>query len=358
MKLIKNLLFITILFCPLTFQIEAITINKLNIDLEYPWGMTWIDTNSMLVTQKNGKLFLIDTEKVTQIEIEHEIPSVQVGQGGLLDIASEGNNIWITCSITKKGKYTTALYSAKLENNRLTNIELIFEALPYLSSTKHFGSRIEIKGDYLYVSIGERGGGMIAQDTSNAVGSIIRLNKNGSIPKDNPYKENKKWNLELYQIGVRNPQGMAIDPFSGNIYISNHGPKGGDFIGPVLKGTNYGWKQIAWGGINYTGTKVGDGNEWEPGFLKPDYTWVPSIGIGGIKFYSGKAFPQWKNHLLVGSLKFEYLSILIREDGDFIKEEIIFKDKIGRVRDIEINLAGEIFLISDEKNTSLYKLTP
>ncbi|QEN04486.1 PQQ-dependent sugar dehydrogenase [Thiospirochaeta perfilievii] len=333
-------------------------IKELDINLVYPWGMTWIDDSSMLITQKNGQLFLVNTEDETQIEVEHEIPSIQAGQGGLLDITSENDTVWITCSITKNNKYTTAVYRAKLEKNRLTNLELIFEALPYLNSTIHFGSRIEIKGDYIFVTIGERGGGMIAQDTSNVIGSIIRINKDGSIPKDNPYINNKEWIPQLYQIGVRNPQGISLDPVTGDIFISNHGPKGGDFIGPVVKGSNYGWKQVAWGGVNYSGTVVGDGNIWEPGFLKPDYIWVPSIGIGGIKFYSGKSFPKWNNHLLVASLKFKYLSVLFRDGGDFIKEEIVFKDKIGRIRDIEVNQDGEIFLIADEKDSKLYRLLP
>jgi quinoprotein glucose dehydrogenase len=151
---------------------------------------------------------------------------------------------------------------------------------------------------------------------------------------------------------------MSLDPLSGDVYISNHGPKGGDFIGPVLKGTNYGWKRVAWGGKNYSGTKVGDGNAWEPGLLKPDLVWVPSIGIGGIKFYQGKTFPEWNNSLLVGSLKFRYLSILPRLEDGFGEEQIIFKDKIGRIRDIEINEEGEIFIIADESNTALFKLTP
>ena len=199
---------------------------------------------------------------------------------------------------------------------------------------------------------------MIAQDPTNSIGSIIRIHKNGNNPEDDPYINKPDWLPEIYQIGVRNPQGMTLDPLTKDIYISNHGPKGGDFIGPVLAGTNYGWKQIGWGGTNYSGTKVGDGNAWEPGFLKPDFIWVPSIGIGGVKFYQGKSFPEWQNSLLIGSLKYEYLSILQRKNNKFIEEEIIFKNEIGRVRDIEINTNGDVFLIADESDSSLYILKP
>jgi len=347
-------------FCILFINVSAsgLTLEKTSINLNSPWGISWQDDQHLLITQKSGEIFLIDTINFSQIKIKHNIPSVQYGQGGMLDIISDGNIVWVTCSLEKNGKHTTAIYRAELSEDRLINEKKIYEALPYIQSPYHFGSRLEIKGDYLYASIGERGEGMIAQDTSNSIGSIIRIHKNGNIPIDNPFIESPDWLPEIYQIGVRNPQGMSLDPLSQKIFISNHGPKGGDFIGPVLSGTNYGWKQIGWGGTNYSGTKVGDGNAWEPGFLKPDFIWVPSIGVGGIKFYQGNAFPEWKNSLLVGSLKFKYLSVLHRVNNQFVEEEIIFQNLIGRIRDIEINENGEIFLIADESDSSLYILKP
>lgn len=340
-------------------SLYSLTLEKFNVDLSYPWGMTWVDSTKLLITQKkSAEIVLIDLTKNTSTIIDHQIPVAAFGQGGLLDIISEGNDIWISCSILKERHLTTAIFKSRLENNSLVDSKLIFEAEPYFMNAKHFGSRLVLKDDYLFASIGERGEGMIAQDPSNAIGSIIRIHKDGNPPSDNPYVENANWLPEVFQVGVRNPQGMSLDPLTNTVYISNHGPKGGDFIGPVLKGTNYGWKRVAWGGTNYSGTKVGDGNAWEPGLLKPDYIWVPSIGIGGIKFYEGDLFPEWQNSLLVGSLKFKYLSILHRSEDGFTEEEIIFKDKIGRIRDIEINQKGEIFLLADEPKTSLYKLTP
>lgn len=361
MKIISLFKFFILPFSLILFlssNTSALTLEKTPISLNAAWGMTWLDDTQMLITQKSGEIFLVDTVDHTQIEISHNIPVVQYGQGGLLDIINEGNIVWVTGSIKKDDKYTTAIFRSTLSGNKLANTKLIYEALPYISSPYHFGSRIEILDNYLYISIGERGGGMIAQDVTNSIGSIIRLHKNGDIPNDNPYQEKESWKPELYQIGVRNPQGMSLDPISQKVFISNHGPKGGDFIGPVTAGSNYGWKQIAWGGTNYSGSKVGDGNAWEPGFLKPDFIWVPSIGVGGIKFYKGDAFPDWQGSLLVGSLKFQYLSVLHRDDQKFISEEIIFKDEIGRVRDIEINKKGEIILIADELDSHLYILKP
>ena len=337
----------------------ALSLEKMNVELSYPWGMTWIDSTKILITEKKSKeIILFDTLRNTSSKIKHEIPVAAFGQGGLLDIISEGDTIWISCSIQKEKLLTTAIYKSRLEKNALVETQLIFEALPYILNVNHFGSRLAIKGDYLFASIGERGKGMIAQDTSNAIGSIIRIHKDGSIPNDNPYVDNSDWLPQIFQIGVRNPQGMSLDPLTGDVYISNHGPKGGDFIGPVLKGTNYGWKRVAWGGKNYSGIKVGNGNAWEPGLLKPDHAWVPSIGVGGIKFYQGEAFPEWNNSLLIGSLKFRYLSILPRVGKGFGQEKIIFENKIGRIRDIEINKEGELYLIADEPNTDLFKLTP
>ena len=352
----KTLSYFISSFLFFSFTLWAYDLQRTPVSLDFPWGMTWLDTEHLLITQKSGEIFLVNTKSYEQTSVTHKIPFVQHGQGGLLDIISEGNQVWLSGSVVKEGEFTTAVYQAKFSDNALIEERPIFIAEPYIDSPYHFGSRLEIVGDYLYASIGERGQGNIAQDPSNAIGSIIRLHKNGDIPKDNPYKSLSNWLPELYQIGVRNPQGMSYDPKTNQVFISNHGPKGGDFIGPVIAGSNYGWKKIGWGGTNYTGSPVGDGNAWEPGFLKPDYIWVPSIGIGGIKFYQGEMFPEWKNSLLVSSLKFEYLSVLFRVGEVFEKEEIILKNKIGRIRDIEIDHRGQIYLIADEFNTNLFRL--
>ena len=354
----KKLKFI-IVICIFSTKIQAYKLQKFNLNLNYPWGMTWIDSTKLLITEKKtAQIILFDTSNNISKIISHQIPVAAWGQGGLLDIISENDNIWVTCSIIKNKLLTTAVYKSTLQNDSLVNSELIFEATPYINNAKHFGSRMTIKDDYLYISVGERGKGMIAQDSSNTIGSIVRIHKDGSIPKDNPYVDNSDWSKEIFQIGVRNPQGMDLDPLTNDIFISNHGPKGGDFVGKVIKGTNYGWKKVGWGGTNYSGTKIGDGNAWEPGLLPPDHIWVPSIGVGGIKFYTGNLFPELKNSLLIASLKFQYLSYLPRDNNKFGKEKLMFKNKIGRVRDIEVNTKGEIFLIADENNTTLYKLIP
>ena len=167
-KIIFSKTIFLLIFCfliPFSTHLYSKTLVKTGVSLDNPWGMTWIDDH-LLITQKSGEIFFVNTNDYSQTKIDHSIPFVQHGQGGLLDIVSEKNFIWVTGSIKKNGKYTTAVYSAELKENKLINENLIYEALPYFGNGKHFGSRIEILDDYLYVSIGERGKGMIAQDLS------------------------------------------------------------------------------------------------------------------------------------------------------------------------------------------------
>ena len=177
---------------------------------------------------------------------------------------------------------------------------------------------------------------MIAQDASKHPGSIIRIHLDGSIPKDNPkFKGKSKWLPEIYQIGIRNPQGLTISPYDGKVYISNHGAKGGDWFGEVKKGENYGWKILGWGGKNYSGLPIGP--KWKPGFTKAIQYWVPSIATSAIKIYKGNEFEEWNGHALITSLKDQSLRKLIFDDLLNVQEEIIFKNKIGRIRDIIIH---------------------
>ena len=230
-------------------------------------------------------------------------------------------------------------------------------AKPPLPSKKHFGSRISIKGDTLFASFGERDEGMIAQDPSMHPGSIIRIKTNGSIPKDNPKFTGKdSWLPEIYTIGVRNPQGITISPYNNKIIFSNHGPRGGDHIGEVEAGANYGWKDVAWGGTEYSFLRIGD-KAFKKKYKKPLKTWVPSMAISSIQFYQGNTFPEWQGDLIICSLNGQSLLRLDFEDNQILGEEIIFKNKIGRIRDFEINKEGDIFLISDSPQSSLWKLT-
>ena len=196
--------------------------------------------------------------------------------------------------------------------------------------------------------MGERGAGMIAQDPTKHPGSIIRIHLDGKIPKDNPkFKGKKNWLPEIFQIGVRNPQGMDLSPFDNKIYLTNHGAKGGDWFGEVKYGENYGWKILGWGGTNYTGTKIGP--KWKPGFTKAIKYWVPSIAASSMVIYKGEEFKEWNGNALITSLKDQSLRRIKFKDDNFISEKIIFKGTIGRIRDIEIQKStGKIFLLTDQ----------
>ena len=193
---------------------------------------------------------------------------------------------------------------------------------------------------------GERGQGMIAQDHTKHPGSIIRINLDGSIPKDNPKFINRKnWLPEIYQIGVRNPQGMSLSPFDDKIYLTNHGARGGDWFGTANFGENYGWKILGWGGTNYSGTKIGP--KWKPGFTKAIKYWVPSIAVSAMTIYKGDTFKEWNGDALITSLKDQSLRKLKFNKMKFINEKIIFKGNIGRIRDIKIHKNGDLYLLSD-----------
>jgi len=230
----------------------------------------------------------------------------------------------------------------------------IFRAEPPIDSGYHFGSRLVIKGDHLYITAGERGQGMIAQDFTKHPGSIIRINLDGSIPKDNPKNKGKKnWLPEIFQIGVRNPQGIALSPYDDKIYLSNHGAKGGDWFGVASIGENYGWKILGWGGTNYSGTKIGP--KWKPGFSKAIKYWVPSIAVSAMTIYKGDTFKEWNGEALITSLKDQSLRKIKFKENKFLNEEIIFKGKIGRIRDIKIQKeTGDLYMLSD--NGSLWRM--
>ena len=318
------------------------------VSLDKPWGSTFINDDQILLTEVSGKIKLVNIKSKKIKTINHNLNFLEYGQGGLLDILYQNKNVWISYT-ENRGNWKTSTSIAKGSfNDQKIDFTNIFQADPPIDSGYHFGSRLAIKDDYLFASAGERGKGMIAQDGSKHPGSIIRIHLDGSIPKDNPKFLNKKeWLPEIYQIGVRNPQGLTLSPFDGKIYISNHGAKGGDWFGEVKKGENYGWKILGWGGKNYSGTKIGP--KWKPGFTKPIQYWVPSIATSAITIYKGKEFNEWNGYALITSLKNKSLRKIDFSDKKNVKEEIVFKNKIGRIRDIQIHPAtGKLyFLVQD-----------
>ena len=346
----KKIILVTFIFFIQSIQIPAYEpkLQKVVDGLDGPWSLSFINDYTVLVTEKSGDIILIDINKKKIKDIKHNLNILEDGQGGLLEVLYSEGQVYVSYTENrKKGKSSTSVASAKF-NERFLNFKNIFRAEPPINSGYHFGSRLVIKDNYLFITAGERGQGMIAQDATKHPGSIIRIHLDGKIPKDNPkFKNKKNWKPEIYQIGVRNPQGMALSPFDNKIYLTNHGAKGGDWFGEVKYGENYGWKILGWGGTNYTGTSIGP--KWKPGFTKAIKYWVPSIAASSMVIYKGIEFIEWNGDALITSLRDQSLRRIKFKNSELIEEKIIFKGTIGRIRDIEIQeKTGKIFLLSDE----------
>jgi len=349
LKINMKKIFIIILFCTIPKFTFAENFNlKRIVGLENPWGSSFINESELIVTEKEGKIKIVNINSNKISEIKHNLNFLVDGQGGLLDILFKEDSIYISYSEDRGDRKSSTSIAKANFNKKELDFKNIFQAEPPINSGYHFGSRLVIKDNYLFASVGERGQGMIAQDPTNHPGSIIRIHLDGSIPDDNPkFEGNSSWLPEIYQIGIRNPQGLSLSPFDGKVYMSNHGAKGGDWFGEVKKAENYGWKILGWGGKNYTGTKIGP--KWKPGFTKAIQYWVPSIATSAITIYKGDEFKEWNSHALITSLKDKSLRKLIFDDKSNVKEEIIFKDKIGRIRDIQVHpINGKIYFLSGD----------
>ena len=331
-----------------------IKLEKLADSLDKPWSLSFIDEENIIFTEKSGKLYTFNLKNKKISKLKHNLSVLEVGQGGLLDVLYYEQKVYISYS-ENRGDWKTSTSVAKgIFDQKNIKFKNIFQAEPPIDSGYHFGSRLVIKDKHLYITAGERGKGMIAQDVKQHPGSIIRINLDGSIPKDNPKFKNKKdWLPEIYQIGVRNPQGMALSPFDNKIYMTNHGARGGDWFGTANYGENYGWKILGWGGTNYSGSKIGP--KWKPGYTKAIKYWVPSIAVSAMTIYKGNEFSEWNGDALITSLKDKSLRKIKFKDRKFISEEIIFKGKIGRIRDIKIHKeTGELYMLSD--NGELWRM--
>ncbi len=316
-----------------------------------PWGMAWLPDGAMLVTERSGELLLFASGDSTGKTISG-VPEVWAnGQGGLMDIAlhpeyEQNGWIYITYSDPEGGEgANTTLMRAKLNQDRsgLTDQEELYKAVPNTERGQHFGSRIAFDNEgYLYFSIGERGNrDENPQDITRDGGKIYRLNPDGSIPDDNPFVDKQDAKAAIFTYGNRNPQGMDRHPETGEIWIHEHGPRGGDEVNRIEKGLNYGWPIISYG-INYSGTEFAEDTA-RAGMEQPEWYWDPSIAPSGMAFVTGDRYPEWQGHLLVGSLKFSYIVLCKMEGNSITGEEILF-DEIGRVRSIEMGPDGYIYV--------------
>ncbi len=318
-------------------------------DMDVPWGMVFLPDGSMLISEQKGDIILFKNGSKTLVENVPEV--VFRGQGGLLDLELHPNyeeNGWIYISYSSpegnEDGANTAIMRAKLEGDALVKNEVIYKATPNTTAGHHFGSRIEFDNEgFLFFTIGERGERDInPQDITRDNGKTYRLKDDGTVPDDNPFvgKENAK--EAIYSYGQRNQQGMVKHPETGEMWIHEHGPKGGDEINIIKKGTNYGWPVISYG-VNYSGTRFTDKTEMED-MEQPMYYWVPSIAPSGMTFVTSDNYPDLKGSLLVGSLKFQYLEKLTFDANNKITSREKLLDQIGRVRNVRQGPDGNIYV--------------
>lgn len=315
--------------------------------LDTPWAIGVLPDGDFVVTERDGELLYVRDGKTRRVK---GVPKVAAkGQGGLLDVTvardfKQSREIFLTFSKPQTGGAGTALAVARLSESgdRLTNLRVIFEANPGGSGGRHFGSRVvESPDGRLFVTIGDRGDRPQAQDRSNHMGTVIRINRDGSVPADNPFAGQTNMRPEIWSYGHRNPQGAGLDA-RGRLWVSEHGAKGGDEVNLVRPGANYGWPVISYG-VHYSGGKIGEGTA-KPGMEQPEHYWDPSIAPSGLLVYSGKLWPEWKDNLFVGSLKFDYIARLY---GTPLREvEQIKGPETVRVRDIVEAPDGSIWFIS------------
>ncbi|MBI1290365.1 hypothetical protein GC173_03875 [bacterium] len=327
--------------------------------LNDPWGLAFLDERRAIVTEKNGPVRLILDGKLVPEAIEGTPKVVADGQGGMLDVTIDPNfadNGWIYLGYSHQlsnGKAMTRIVRGQLDGMKWINEQVVFEAPPatYMDTRHHYGTRIVFGPDgMLYFSIGERGRQQNAQVVNLPNGKIHRVTPDGKIPEDNPFVATPGAIPSIWSFGHRNPQGLAFNPVTGDLWESEHGPRGGDELNIVGKGKNYGWPEITYG-INYNGSIVTRERVRE-GLEQPILYWRPSIAVSGIEFYTGDEFPYWKNHLLVSSLAFQELHLLHIENDRVIHEEVLMKGR-GRIRESIVGPDGAIYCVMNDPHEIL-----
>jgi len=347
-----------------TFTSEHHTFRVVTVvdGLEHPWGMAFLPDGSILVTERPGRLRLV-RNGVLEPEPIAGVPEVWArGQGGLLDVALHPDferNRLVYLSYSKPGPNgaTTAVARGRLVDGRLEDVEDIFVADAWTNRGQHFGSRLVFDGKgHLFVSIGDRGVMQEAQNPGNHQGTIVRLLDDGRVPADNPFVGREGFRPEIYAYGIRSPQGLALHPETGELWETEHGPRGGDEINLILPGRNYGWPTITYG-INYDGTKISDHTHME-GMEQPLHYWVPSIATSGLAFYTGDKFPGWKGDVFVGGLAGQQL-VRLRFDGTRrVAIEVLLTELKRRIRDVRNGPDGYIYLLVDEPSAPMLRLEP
>jgi aldose sugar dehydrogenase len=336
--------------------------------LDHPWALEFLPDGALLVTERSGSLRHVSAQGLVSDPIAGVPPVDARGQGGLLDVAlhpgfAQNRLVYLSYSEPGQGGNSTAVARGVLspDGRSLAEVERIFTQQPKLPSTKHFGSRLVFDGKgHLFVTLGERSSAKFreqAQDLDSHLGKIVRLSEDGSVPEDNPFAGTAGALPEIWSYGHRNIQAAAIHPETGQLWEIEHGPKGGDEINVAEPGKNYGWPIVSHG-VNYNGSPVGTGRRRAAGMEDPLYTWTPVIAPSGMAFYTGEALPAWHGDLFVGGLAATALVRLELESAKIVHEERLLEDLGARIRDVAVGPEGALYLLTDEDNGKVLRLTP
>lgn len=347
-----------------SFQSQAggIAVVTVADGLEQPWGLAFLPDGRMLVTEKEGRLRLVGTDGALSEPLSGVPEVYDNGQGGLLDVALDPDfaaNRLVYLSFAEPGGEGggTAVARGALGADRLENVEVIWRQQPKLDSGHHFGSRLVFLRDgTLIVTLGDRNRREFIPDMKAQIGKLVRINRDGSIPADNPFVGKAEYSPDLYSLGHRNVQGATVDPASGRLWTVEHGARGGDEVNTPEPGKNYGWPVISFG-REYTGGRIGEGTA-KAGLEQPVYYWDPSIAPSGMTFYTGDKFPAWKGSLFVGALKFQLLARLEVDGNRVVKEERLLKGLGQRIRDVVQGPDGYLYLLTDEDDGRILRLEP
>lgn len=348
------------------FEVETVAqgLNK-------PWAIAFLPDGRMLVTEKPGRLRIV-TAQGQLSEPVAGLPEVDArDQGGLLDVALDPdfaqNKLiyWSYAEPRGNGTNATAVARGELVETgdapRVENVQVIFQQQPAMDSTKHFGSRLVFDGQgHLYVTLGERSilaGRAQAQEMDSALGKIVRINHDGSIPQDNPFVGQAGVRPEIFAAGVRNVQSAALHPETGQLWEIEHGARGGDELNIIEAGENYGWPTIAYG-LEYSGQPIGEGLTAKEGLEQPAYYWDPVIGPSGMAFYQGDLFPAWQGSLFVGALRDKHLVRLTLDGERVTGEDRLLVDLGERIREVEVGPDGAIYVATDSEQGKILKLVP
>lgn len=335
-----------------------VKIEKIAGNLNHPWGMALLPDGRLLLTERSGSVRILENDSTVSDPLEGAPEVLAKGQGGMMDIALDPdfeNNKLVYITYAKPGANglsTTALGRGTFENGRINNFSDIFVQKDMLDSDKHYGNRIVFSEGKIFLVLGERFQFDPAQDLSNHMGTIVRINPDGSIPDDNPFVSDENAESEIWSYGHRNIEAAAIDPATGLLWIAEMGPKGGDELNQPKAGKNYGWPLVSWGN-NYDNSKIPD-PPTRPEFEDAVIHWTPVISPSGMLFYNGNMFPEWQGHMLIGGLSSKAV-IIVRINGSEA-EEVDRIEMGSRIRDVEQAADGSVYLLTDENNGEVLRL--